>query len=89
MSQARWKFRTGKSGDSGDGVHGDGDAHAVAPLEPAPPHRAAHWAGLSPVLFPPPVQELLKNLKPDRLGSPLTAACVCGRGLRTDEGGSG
>lgn len=41
LFQARWKFRTGKNGGSGDGVHGDGDAHAAAQLAPDPPHRAA------------------------------------------------
>lgn len=41
LFQAGWKFRTGKNGGSGDGVHGDGDAHAAAQLAPDPPHRAA------------------------------------------------
>lgn len=82
------KFRTGKSGGSGDGVHGGGDAHAAAPLGPAPPRTAAHWAGPSPAPSPPLVQEP-ESLRPCSPGFPWTAACACGRELWTGEGGSG
>lgn len=88
-SQAKWKFRTGKSDGSGDGVHGGGDARAVAPLVPAPPRTAARWADPSHALFQPLVLELPESLRPCSPGSPWIAACACGRGLWTGEGGSG
>lgn len=73
------KFKTGKSGDSGDGVHGGGDAHAAAPLVRAPLHTTEGWASPSHALSPQLV--LLKSLRPGSPGSPWNAACACGMGL--------
>lgn len=74
------KFKTGKCGDSGDGVHGGGDARAAAPLVPGLLQTAEDWASPSHVLSPQPV--LLKSLMPGSpTGSPWNAACACGMGL--------
>lgn len=89
LSQAKWKFTTGKSGGSGDGVRGGGDVHAAAPLVPGRHRTAARWAGPSRALSPSLVLELPESLRPCSPESPWTAACACGRGLWTDEGGSG
>lgn len=82
-------FKTGKSGGSGDGVHGGGDARAAAPLVPALLHRAARWAGPSPAPSPPQVLALPESLRHGTPGSPWNAAYACGRGLRTGAGASG
>lgn len=80
------KFRTGKSGGSGDGVHGGGGAHAAAPPVPTPPRTAAHWEGPLPAPSPPFVSEP-QSSKPCRF--PWSAACVCGTVLRIGGGGFG
>lgn len=80
-------FKTGKSGDSGDGVRGGGGAHAAAPLVPAPLHTTEGWAGPSRALSPPAA--LLKSLRPGSPGSPWNAACACGTGLRIGAAASG
>lgn len=66
------KFKTGKSGDSGDGVHGGGDARAAAPLVPSLLQTTGGWAGPSHALSPQPV--LLKSLMAGSPGSPWSAA---------------
>lgn len=72
-------IKTGKSGDSGDGVHGGGDARAAAPLVPTLLHTTKGWASLSHAPSPQPV--LLKNWMHGSPGSPWSAACACGMGL--------
>lgn len=73
------QFNTGKSGGSGNGVHGGGDARAAAPLVGALHHitegQGCLSHALSPHLF------LLKGLMPGSPGSPWSAACACGMGL--------
>lgn len=67
-------FRTGRSGGSGDGVHGGGGAHVAAQLVPVRRHKAAHLEGPVPVPSPPQAPKWTRVLKLDSLGSPWTAA---------------
>lgn len=89
LSAAESDLRTGKSGGSGDGARGGGDAHAAAPFVPAPPRRAVCWGGPSPAPSPPLVLEMLQSLRPGGPDCPWTSVCVCGRELWTRAGGSG
>lgn len=73
-------IKTGRSGGSGDGVHGDGGAHVAAPPAPVPLRRSAGLADPSPALSPPQVLRQRENLRPDSPGSPLIAACTYGMG---------